>query len=203
MADTVFNLFGDAVLKSKLSSNKLNKKLTETVSEIDEETNIFINTNNQSNLFKREKTDINWILKYPWVLEQNYIDEISKNYYFSSVDKKFEYVSVKFYNDNKEVEGFVIYQIRNKHLSIQFASFKNEQIEQIVAMTKELIKTHKINFFSTFNKELTNYFNKKSSPFLFKKTILRDFYYSKNFEHYFTENPSLTFEAGDGDMIFT
>jgi GNAT superfamily N-acetyltransferase len=201
--DAVFNLFGDAVLKSKLSSNKLNKELTEVLTEVDEATNTFITSNNQNNLFNRDKTDINWILKYPWILEQDHIDEVSKKYYFSSIAKKFEYINVKFFNENKQVEGFVIYQIREKHLSIQFASFKTEQIEQIAAMTKELIKTHQINFFSTFDKDLTNYFNNNNSPFLFQKTVLRDYFYSKNFDHYFNENPKLTFEAGDGDMIFT
>jgi GNAT superfamily N-acetyltransferase len=201
--DAVFNLFGDVVLKAKLASNKLNKGLIEVVAEVDEATNAFIIANNKNNLFKRDKTDLNWILKYPWIIQQDHMDEVSKNYYFSSVAKKFEYINVKFLNKNKEVEGFVIYQIRNEHLSIQFASYQDVQLEQVAAMTKELIKTHQINFFSTFDKSLTNYFHKNSGPFLFKKTILRDFYYSKKFEHYFNQNPTLTFEAGDGDMIFT
>jgi GNAT superfamily N-acetyltransferase len=201
--DTVFNWFGDVVLKSKLSSTKLNKNLTAVVTEVDQEINAFISLNNQNNLFKRNQIDLNWILKYPWILEQDHMDEVSKNYYFSSVSKKFEYVNVKFFNENKELEGFVSYQIRNEHLSIQYASYQDQQIEQVVAMTKELMSTHKINYFSTFEPRLTAYFNKKSSPFLFHKTILRAYYYSKKFEHYFNENPTLTFEAGDGDMIFT
>ena len=201
--DALCNLFGDIILKSKLSSSKLDRNLIDVVSEVDEATAAFINTTNLNNLFKRNKADLNWILKYPWVLEQNHIDVVSKNYYFSSIAKKFKYINVKFFNKNKALEGFVIYQIREEHLSIQFASFKDTQIEQIAAMTKELIRNHKINFFSTFDKKLTEFFNKNSRPFLFQKTILRDFYYSKNFEHYFNENPKLTFEAGDGDMIFT
>jgi hypothetical protein len=201
--DAVFNWFGDLLLKAKLSSNNLHTDLIEIVSEIDDVTNSFINANNKNNLFKRDKTVLNWILKYPWILEQDHMDEVSQNYYFSSVTKKFEYINVKFFNKNKTLEGFVIYQIREEHLSIQFASFKKEQTEQIAAMTKELIKTNKVNFFSTFDKELTDYFTKKNSPFLFQKPILRAYFYSKNFEHYLTKNPNLTFEAGDGDMIFT
>tara|TARA_B100000809_G_scaffold244431_1_gene270333 strand:- start:1928 stop:3040 length:1113 start_codon:yes stop_codon:yes gene_type:complete len=201
--DSLFNLFGDVLLKSKLSTNNLNKDLIKVVSEVDEAINTFINSQNSNNLFKRGIQELNWILKYPWILEQDNMDEVSKNYYFSSVSKKFEYINVKFYNENKELEGFVIYQIRDEHISIQYASFTDNQTEQVVAMTKELIRTHKINFFSTFDTRLTNYFNKKSNPFLFKKPILRDYYYSKYFDHYFNENPNLTFESGDGDMIFT
>ena len=201
--DSLFNLFGDFILKSKLAANNLNKDLIKVVSEVDKETTNFINSQNSNNLFKRDQKELNWILKYPWILEQDYIDEVSKNYYFSSVSKTFKYINVKFYNEIKELEGFVIYQIRNEHISIQYASFTDKQTEQVAAMTKELIGTHKINFFSTFDTRLTNYFNKKSNPFLFQKTILRDYYYSKNFDHYFNENHNLTFEAGDGDMIFT
>lgn len=201
--DGIFNLLGDLILKSKLSANTINNDLVKVVSDVDDETNTFIHTQHNNNLFKRSKKDINWILKYPWIIQQDYLDDVSKNYYFSSVADKFEYINVKFLNDNKAVAGFVIYQIRGEHLSIQYAAFKNEQIEQVISMTKALIKTHKINFFSTFDKRLTTYFNKKSSPFLFKKSILRDFYYSKNFEHYLTENPNLSFDGGDGDMIFT
>jgi GNAT superfamily N-acetyltransferase len=201
--DSLFNLFGDTILKSKLASINLKKEFVKVVFEVDEETNAFLNSQNSNNLFKRDQINLNWILKYPWIIQQDHIDEISKNYYFSSVSKKFEYINVKFFNDHKTLEGFLIFQIRNEHLSIQYASYKNEQLEQVAAMTKELMRTNKINFFSTFDTRLTDYFNKKSSPFLFQKTILRDYYYAKSFEHYFNENPNINFEAGDGDMIFT
>jgi GNAT superfamily N-acetyltransferase len=198
IADGFFNIFIDS-----FSSTTKCPKNIEVVNEIDDKTIQFIEQHQSTNLFKRSKSEFNWILNYPWVLASNTIDRISANYHFSSIAKEFRYINVKFYNDKKEMEGFVTLQIRDKHLSVFNAYFKDTQTVVILDYIYHIIKKHKTNSFSIYNKELINHINNNSNPFIFKKTLKRGFYYSKNFEHYFKKNPQLSFEAGDGDMIFT
>lgn len=185
-------------------SNKIKEpESIKIITQIDDEVDDFIKTQQEHNLFKRNKEDFNWILNYPWILSSDTIDPISANYHFSSITKDFRFICAKFYNHENKLSGFVIYQIRNKHLSIHTAYFDSVQIKNIIDYTYFLIKKNKINFFSVYNKQLTDYIIENKNPFIFKKHLKRGFYYSKKLDHYFKKNPQLRFEAGDGDMIFT
>ncbi len=197
--DGFFNLFID----SFSSPSTVIPENIEFVKEIDNETEEFIKMNQSNNLFKRNKTDLNWILNYPWILSSNELDRVSANYHFSSVAKKFEFLNVKFYDEQHKLAGFVMLQLRNKHLTVHTASFEVSQLKNIVELIYQVIRKYKTNSFSVYNKDITDYISRNKNPFIFKKELKRGFYYSKNFEHYFKKNPRLSFEAGDGDMIFT
>jgi GNAT superfamily N-acetyltransferase len=199
--DAFLNLFIDAFSGSKQNINK--NKHIQFVKEIDDEIEHFIKKHQQHNLFKRTKTELNWILNYPWILNSDTIDNVSANYHFSSIAKRFEFFNVKFFDNENQLAGFVMLQLLNKHLTVHTAYFESSQTKVIVELIYQLIKENKINSFSVYNKELVDYMSSNQNPFIFKKSLKRGFYYSKNFEHYFKKNPQLRFEAGDGDMIFT
>ena len=201
LTDDFLNLFVDAISSSKPITDKSNK--IKFVNEIDDEIDNFIKKHHHQNLFKRSKTELNWILNYPWILNSDTIDRVSANYHFSSIAKRFEFFNVKFYNTENQLVGFVMLQLRNKHLTVHTAYFEFSQTKTIVELIYQLIKENKINSLSVYNKELVDYMSSNPNPFIFKKSLKRGFYYSKNFEHYFKKNPQLRFEAGDGDMIFT
>lgn len=198
LTDGAFNFFVDSFSSKRNSPNN-----TEVITEIDDEVFEFIQKHQASNLFKRTKSEFNWIINYPWVLSSNTIDHVSANYHFSSIAKDFRLINIKFYNKNQVIEGFVTLQIRDKHLSVFHAYFNKSQAENVLNYIYYIIKKDKTNSFSVYNQELINLINNNPNPFIYKKTLKRGFYYSKNFEHYFKKNPQLSFEAGDGDMIFT
>jgi GNAT superfamily N-acetyltransferase len=197
-ADGFFNFFIDSFSSTMHCPTNI-----ELVNEIDDEVYQFIKQYQTTNLFKRSKSEFNWILNYPWIISSDTIDHVSANYHFSSIAKDFRYINVKFYNDKKEIEGFITLQIRDKHLSVFNVYFNTSQISSITNYIFHIIKQYKTNSFSIYNQELINYINNNPNPFIYKKPLKRGFYYSKNFEHFFKKNPQLSFEAGDGDMIFT
>lgn len=201
LTDDFLNLFVDAISSSKPTTEKSNN--IQFVNEIDDEIDNFIKKHQQHNLFKRTKTELNWILNYPWILSSDTIDRVSANYHFSSIAKRFEFFNVKFYKTENQLAGFVMLQLRNNHLTVHTAYFEQSQVKTIVELIYQIIKENKINSFSIYNNELIQYMISNPNPFIFKKSLKRGFYYSKNFEHYFKKNPQLRFEAGDGDMIFT
>ncbi|MCB9363045.1 MAG: GNAT family N-acetyltransferase [Flavobacteriales bacterium] len=198
IADGFMNLFIDSFSTSTSCPANV-----EVVNEIDDETIHFIEQHQNTNLFKRSKAEFNWIFNYPWVLASNTLDHVSANYHFSSIAKDFRYLNIKFYNDNKEIAGFVTLQIRDKHLSVFNAYSDESQTSTIINYIYHIIKKNKTSSFSIYNRNLIDYILNNPNPFIFKKSLKRGFYYSKNFEHYFKKNPQLSFEAGDGDMIFT
>lgn len=200
LSDNFFNVFID--LFSSLKPNKPLSDNIEFVTDIDNELDIYIQKHQAKNLFKRSKSDLNWILQYPWILSSNTTDHISKNYYFSSIAKKFEFIIAKIYNSTNQIDGFVMLQIRNNHLTVELAYFEKNQVKVVVELIYYILKQHKINVISIYEKDLIEHMS-IANPFIFKKQLKRGFYYSKNFEHYFKKNPQLSFEAGDGDMIFT
>ncbi|MCB9335601.1 MAG: GNAT family N-acetyltransferase [Flavobacteriales bacterium] len=196
--DICFNILVDG-----FSSKYLMPENIELINSIDSETENFLHKHQTNSLFKRSKTELDWIINFPWIIESNEIDNISANYYFSSIAKKYQLLYAKFYSPEKKVEAFVIFQIRDNHLSIHHAYFDISQIKNIIAFTYYLIQKEKLNFFSVYDEKLIEYIKSNKNPFIFKKNLQRGFYYSKNFDHYFKKNPRLSFEAGDGDMIFT
>lgn len=196
--DRFLNFFVDSFSTPKKCPDRV-----QLVDEVDDEIVNLLQQHQSTNLFKREKIDFNWILKYPWVLSSDKVDPVSKRYYFSSIAKKFKLINAKFYNENKKMTGFVMFQIRDQHLSIQTAYFEPSQTKAIIDFTYYLIREHKVNFFSVYHQQLVKHIQTHPHPFIFTKTLRRGFYYSKNLAHYFKKNPQLSFEAGDGDMIFT
>lgn len=196
IGDSFLNLFISS------SSNHNNYSNTEIIHELNTEIIDFINSKNETNIFQRNQSDFNWILNHPWVLEQSEDNE-SKKFHFSSVAKEFKYIPLVFYTNNKTIDGFVVYQLRDSHLSIQTAYFNDSAIEDIINYTYQLIGSNKVNYFSCFDERLVEYIYNNQNPFIFKKELKRAFYYTKKLETIIKKNPQLQFEAGDGDMIFT
>lgn len=76
-------------------------------------------------------------------------------------------------------------QLRNNHLTVHTAYFEQSQVKTILELIYQIIKDNKSNSFSIYNNELIQYMISNPNPFIFKKSLKRGFYYSKNFEHYF------------------
>ncbi len=113
LTDDFLNLFVDAISGSKQNNNK--NKHIQFVKEIDDEIEHFIKKHQQHNLFKRTKTELNWILNYPWILNSDTIDRVSANYHFSSIAKRFEFFNVKIYHTENQLAGFVILWRGKRH----------------------------------------------------------------------------------------
>jgi len=169
----------------------------EYVEEISPEAEELINNCNQQYLIKRGKPELEWINRYPWVLEQEE-DADSRRYYFSSFSKRFFYQNVEFRDETGTVTGFLVLSIRNNHLTIPYAFF-NKGIES--ALVRFLFNTmldYQLNMLTVFHPELSEEIRKTKSPLLFKKQIHRPYFIPKTLDL-----PELAFQDGDGDCVFT
>src|SRR5690606_19980539 len=73
--------------------------------ELNDELNEFISQHNSDSLLERNTEELNWILKYPWVVQSEKIEPWDKKYHFTSTSKQF-YKKLKLIRENQQIKGF-------------------------------------------------------------------------------------------------
>jgi GNAT superfamily N-acetyltransferase len=169
----------------------------EFVEEISPETEELINACNRTYLNRRGKAELEWINRYPWVLEEDE-DAESRRYYFSSVSKRFFYQHIEFRNEAGGVTAFLMISIRNNHLTLPYVFYQAGMEAPIVRFLFNVMLDYQLNMLTVFHPELSEMIRKTRSPFLFKKKILRPYFLPKTLDL-----PQIAFQDGDGDCVFT
>jgi len=158
----------------------------------------FIIVHNRQEFIMRGKPELEWILKYPWILEGKYGDHDSRRYYFSSVAKRFIYQCIQFYDTRDRMVGFLILSVRNGHLTVPYYYGEKERCEDIVKFLINRMRDLEVNMITIFHSELSETMKILRSPLLFKKKILRPYLCPKALDI-----TGLKFQDGDGDSVFT
>jgi len=182
-----------------------NQKLTtlkiKKVTTFDSETKDFINSNNTTQLFKRNAFDFEWIINNPWIINSPKIDLLNKKYYFSSVAKSFEYFCYNILNANNEIVAFLIFSKRENTLKLPYCIYKSEYLQDIILVILQQIIELKISTFTTYNNEISAQLLKQKTNSLFKKKMTREYLISNNLKDYLNSN--FIIQDGDGDCVFT
>ncbi len=195
--DFVFNIFNSIRLVF-YPGYKINNNIHyEYVEEISLEAGKLIDEYNQFYLIKRGKQEMDWIKSNPWVLEQEE-DADSRRYYFSSVSKRFIYQQLEFRDDTDKVTAFIMIAIRNNHLTVPYVFCTKSMESILVRFLFNTMLDFQLNMLTVFHPELSEEIRKTSSPFLFKKKILRPYFIPKTLDL-----SDLAFQDGDGDCVFT
>ena len=164
---------------------------------ISSEAEDLINQCNDKYLNRRGKPEFEWIQNYPWVLEQEE-DKESRRYYFSSVSKRFFYQNIEFRNNNGKVIAFVMLSIRNNHLTVPYAFFKEGCESILIKFLFNTMLDYQLNMITIFHPVLIEELKKVRSPFIFRKKVIRPYFIPKTLDL-----PGLYFQDGDGDCVFT
>ena len=123
-------------LRSFLWKRRCQKHLRltyEYISCIDEETGNFIQRHHQQDLTRKGKAELNWMLRYPWILSAPFKDSASRRYYFTSRAKRFNFLGVKVFARDNEMIGFFILKVRDDRMSAVFSYFDSHHAPSIVA----------------------------------------------------------------------
>jgi GNAT superfamily N-acetyltransferase len=184
------------------NSIKVNRKDIEYITEIDKEVELFITENNKQDLSRRNKTELNWILKFPWVLMNPIKDEYMEKFYFSSQSKQFFNLSIKI-NNREKLSAFLIITIRDGNLKIPFISLSNEvDLKKVLDVIYHHMLRYNLSTFTTFNSQLAQYIKNHPNPFILTKSIQRQFLFGKLFENQLLTN-KVYIQDGEGDTAFT
>jgi GNAT superfamily N-acetyltransferase len=198
LVDSGVNAFLD--LRFLSHSKKINLHW-EYPKEIDSEIEEFIITKQESQIFKRRKNELSWILNYPWIISAP-PDEMSQKYYFSSVAKIFEFTSVKLKNSQGKLIAFILFATRDNTLKIPYCYFDQEIISQILECIRWHIVSWKIKTCTIFHPEIVAAFKKSGTPALYKKMVRRHYIISKFFDQ-FSSDEVYKIQDGDADCAFT
>lgn len=191
-------------LRNFMHKNKNASNLkVETISELGELDDRFIDRFNQDNLAKRYSTDFNWIQQNTWLnTSPNYDKEIAQRYFFSYYTPQFESKWLRFYQ-NDTLVGLVNYTIRNGALKLPYvycdASFAVPIANYFIQLLK---KNSRLSTITTFHYLLVEAFMNQRCKFIYHVRLPK---YSAISTQLFTQttidNPE--FQMGDGDAVFT
>ena len=200
LADSIANVPID--LRLSMTKPKHSSSVSfETVTEIDEKLNQYI-VSKQDNGFERRKADeLNWILKYPWLIESKPTEE-SIRYHFSSVSDRFRNICYRL-TDNGVMKGYIHFTIRDNHLKIPYLYCEPQYLNDIVQHIYKITLDHKLNMLTVFHPDLVNFFKSNSTPFIYKRAIKRHYIISKVLDAHFSDQEKLIIQDGDADCAFT
>ncbi len=174
----------------------------EQCNEIDSESDSFLQEHNADELFKRGKTELNWILEYPWIKQNSTeYNDLEKKYFFSAIKKRFDNKIIKLF-DNKtgELVSVLFFTNTNGNYKIPYSYFKKNRIFEISGFVYAYLISNKAITLTLFNFELKYAMIQNKTPFIFKKAFSKEFYVSKNIEQYI--KPNFEFQDGEGDYVF-
>ncbi|MCK9424021.1 MAG: GNAT family N-acetyltransferase [Bacteroidales bacterium] len=198
----------DAFLNSLLDlrflfcKNKLPPVKLEYVNHLDNETGKFISRFQDRALFKRGINELNWIIDYPWILSKPTKDFDSQRYYFSSVDKSFDFYCLKVRNNLDELVAFLILTKRNRILKLPYCYMEKGALTHVIKIIDIHILNWRIDTFSTFHPELVKYLSTKKTISIYKKKIERQYLISNVLNNIIKEN-KYNIQDGDADCAFT
>jgi hypothetical protein len=203
ITDGLLNIFNDIRLFYFKSFQKFKKHNIEYINEIDTETELLIKKYSKlSNISNRVGSDLDWIIKNPWVLAAPDSDTISKKYIFSSLDKHYSMMNIKLYDEVGKLKAFIIMSTKRKHLKIPYCYFHPDDLQEIINLVYNHMMKMNLNMLTVFHPLLKKYILNHKTPFIYKKEIKQAYFISKAFENRIDPS-TIEFQDGDGDCAFT
>jgi hypothetical protein len=199
--DGILNIF-NGIRLSFNSYTKKNKTRIEYINEIDQETDLFIESKQGSNPVRKQAMDLDWIIKNPWVLTAPDNDVTSSRYLFSSLDKRYCLINIKVYDGEDKIKAFIMMCVKGGNLKIPYCYFNESDVKEV----SDIIFTHmlkmNLHMVTIFHPLLRDHLLNHSTPFIYKKKIKQEYFISKIFETS-EKASSFEFQDGDGDCAFT
>jgi hypothetical protein len=172
----------------------------EYLSCIDEETGRFIQGHHQQDLTCRGKSDLNWMMRYPWIVSAPLKDLTSRRYYFSSRSDRFSYLGVKVFEQDKGMIGFFLLKVRDDRMSVEYCFFDNRDAKSVTAAVIYQAVAMRVSALILYDHRLVECYSELRAPHWSTKSVSRDFYLSKALADLPLAGYRL--HAGDGDLAF-
>ena len=170
----------------------------EFTEEISPEAAAFIRNHNQEEYCRRGKEELEWILRYPWLREEDSGTGSEKRYYFSSVTRRFIRQIIEFSTEDGILSGFLFLNILDNHLTVPCFYGTEEVLPDMAKFLLNTMLDYQLNMITVFHESLVKILRESASPFFFRKKILRPYVFPKSLNIV-----ASSFQDGDGDSVFT
>jgi hypothetical protein len=170
---------------------------------IDDQTWNFIQKNQSGNeLIKKDRTDLNWVLNYPWIINKEE-DVESRKYYFSSVSKNFESKVFKIFDSNNELLAIIIFSNREGQIKIPFLYTNPAFAVKSFEIFNQYLKSIKAETLTIYHSPLVKNIENLKRTFFLKKAFKRKYLITQPLRKHIHKSQFLTIQDGDGDAAFT
>jgi len=149
---------------------------------------------------RRSRFELQWILRFPWLVSSPLCDRIGKRYFFSSSPSRFCQSIVKVFN-NSNLVGFILFNVNGNKLTIPYSSFKTEDAELMAKVILLHALKFNVSMITTYNKDLINAINNIGVYKIFSKIRTRNYYATKDLMEVLKDS-NIVFNDGDGDCAF-
>lgn len=171
------------------------------INEIDKVSATFINQHNKNELIRRGQSELNWIVKYPWLATtKNGTGPFTQSYFFSAYAKRFDNIILKVWHE-KEMIAVLFLTLRDGELKLPYAYFEKEKTTLVAKVILRKLIELRAETFVCFHKDLLTYFRVNQGPFYHLRLIDKTFGYTSSLDKYMQED--VVIQDGDGDVVFT
>jgi len=198
----MFNLFAKAWMRSWRWLVPLPKGITATrLRDIDPETAAFIESHNKRNLTRRGRNELEWAIRFPWVLDGRAGDEAAGRYHFPSSADRFAFIPYRVIGAGGSTVAFFLASIHNDRMSLPFfvceEAHRKAAIRAVLQAFADLNAAELFVYDAGLNQEIA----RTGFPFWLRLRYEKPIYVTRGlggipFDLY-------TFQDGDSDRIFT
>lgn len=183
------------------SSHLMGKEIKiKILNSLTEEMHAFIEGHSHDEFIRRSGKDLEWMVNYPWITNDQHSSLSWVDYPFSHLVKSFEQYFLHFSTSGKTL-GILLISIRDGHMKVPYAYFdKSDALLILKEIYRQALLKDAVTL-TLFLPELVKAMHSSAHPFIFKKRIRRLAAISKPLSALFGQYPRL--QDGDGDVAFT
>ncbi|MBX7242776.1 MAG: GNAT family N-acetyltransferase [Bacteroidia bacterium] len=174
----------------------------ESVKKISPETESWIADFQQNMLFRRNKTELEWIIDFPWVVQKKEPDYESKRYYFTVNSPVYQRFYLNVHDDSGQLRAFIVLVNRDGHLKVPYAYLKPDDSSLILNLILHYACLWDVDTITIFHPDLKERLRESTFPFIFRKEISKQFLITHELKAALKDTPFMV-QAGDGDAVFT
>lgn len=188
-------------IRLDILNRRLKKVNFQYVKEIDPDTGLFIKSFRENELFRREKTELQWINDFPWILKGDAAPS-GQHYHFSSYDKTFDFCNIRLLNNQGQMIAFLVLSKRNSVLKLPYCFAHTDHVPEVVKLIVYHIFKWRISTFVTYRPDIVKFLSGNDAFQIYKKTTVKNYLVTSGMYPLLAGNAS-KIQDGDGDQAFT
>lgn len=175
----------------------------EYLSELDAEAGAFVEAQQGGELIRRGVTELNWLLRNPWLLQAPLKDRNARRYHFSSVAKQVGFLCIKMYKANLELAALVILSTREGAAKLPYVYCLDGEEEVLWQMIDAHLLAMHIQTCTVFHPRMVAALQKRRSLFFKQRIFQRHYIIGTVMETDLEATGAFVLQDGDADAAFT
>ncbi len=175
----------------------------EYLSELDDEAWEFIQQQQAGELIHRDRAELDWLLRHPWLLQAPLKDRNAERYHFSSVAASFYFLAIKLYDKELNVVAVVLLSYREGAVKLPYVYCETGREEIVWQLIDQHLLAMKAETLTVFQPRLIGHLAKRHHPFFRLRTFQRHYIIGVALREALAATGEIRLQDGDADAAFT